>query len=302
MDDREIKQWDKRLDDQVKRGWDNYKHLHIDLSTARLDEPFRITGEYLYVEESSGATAIAKIKLNRNTNDALDLEKAVKIETVFTEVYITNEALQDEWLDLVFGINFKYKKKIDIEEIIGALNFLNGGPITTPAGVDLQITPGASGIVLFDSTVFLAATLYLNYGLTLAAGYICSLVNRFFMEHLTIPIGQGAAGVNTVGNLAPVNSTILGVCCRVTQAPGGGATTIDIGRTGAGNLDEFIDGIATALGTTGTFAANHDAATIGPVLNAIDRTLTLTTDVNVAVSDMKVRIVSFYRQEVPPGS
>ena len=111
MNDREIIQWDKRLADQVKRGWDNYKHLRIDLSTARIDESYGITGEYLYVEESSSAAALAKIKLNRNTNDALDLEKGVKIETVFIEVFITNDELQDEWIDLVFGINFKYKKK-----------------------------------------------------------------------------------------------------------------------------------------------------------------------------------------------
>ena len=104
MDDREIAQWNKRLADQVNRGWDNYKHIHIDLSTARIDEPVRITGEFLYVEESSGAAALAKIKLNRNTNDALDLEKGVEIDTVFIEVYITNEALEDEWIDLVIGI------------------------------------------------------------------------------------------------------------------------------------------------------------------------------------------------------
>ncbi|GAI07214.1 unnamed protein product, partial [marine sediment metagenome] len=64
---------------------------------------------------------------------------------------------------------------------------------------------------------------------------------------------------------------------------------------------EFIDGIATALGTTGTFVANHDAVTIWPILNEIDRTLTLTTDANVTISDMKVRIVVFYQQEVPPA-
>jgi len=116
MDDREIIQWDKRLADQVMRGWDNYKHLHIDLGTARLDEPTRITGEYVYVEDSSSSLAIAKIKLNRNTNDALDLKKDVKIETVFIEVYITNELLQDQWLDLVFGINFKYKRLARILE------------------------------------------------------------------------------------------------------------------------------------------------------------------------------------------
>lgn len=128
--DREIIQWDKRLADQVERGWDNYKHLHVDLSTARLDEPFVISGEYLYVEESSGAAAIAKIKLNRNTNDALDLEKGVKIETIFIEIFITNEAIEDGWLDLVSGINFKYKKKIAevVLSLFGAAGCVNVTP------------------------------------------------------------------------------------------------------------------------------------------------------------------------------
>lgn len=119
MDDRGILQWDKRLTDQARRGWDNYKHLHIDLSTARIDQSYLIAGEYLYVEQSSSADAIAKIKLNRVNNDALDLEKNVEIETVFIEIFVSNDALQDEWIDLVFGINFKYKKKIKGSGLIG---------------------------------------------------------------------------------------------------------------------------------------------------------------------------------------
>jgi len=111
MGDQEIIQWDKRLIDQVRRGWDNYKHLHIDLGTARLDQSYLIAGEFLYVEQSSSALALSKIKLNRKSNDAIDLEKYVKIETIFAEVFITNDALQDEWLDIVFGINFKYSKQ-----------------------------------------------------------------------------------------------------------------------------------------------------------------------------------------------
>lgn len=301
MDDREIKSWEQRLADQVKWDWDNYKHLHIDLSTARIDHPYRIAGEYLYVEQSSSALAIAKIKLNRNSNDALDLEKGVLIETIFIEIYITNDALQDEWLDLVFGINFKYKKKI-VNEAAGPFMFTTGGPLITPVGVNLTIEPGVGGMVNILSSLGVIGYIESALFLSVNASYGCNLRIKRIVEVLTIPVGQGAAGIVTVGNLAPANSTIIGVCCRVTQAPGGGATTLDIGRTGAGNLDEFIDGIATALGTTGTFAANHDAATTGPVLNAIDRTLTLTTDANVLVSDMKVRIVVFYREETPPTS
>ena len=112
--DRDIRNWDKRLMDQRARDWDNYAHLHIELSTAQENQSYLIAGEYLYVEESSSADAIAKIKLNRVSNESLDLEKGVRIETVFIEIFVTNDALEDEWLDLVFGINFKYHREMVI--------------------------------------------------------------------------------------------------------------------------------------------------------------------------------------------
>ena len=116
--DKDIKTWDRRLGEQVGQAWENYKHVRIDLTTARVDQPLLIAAEFIYVEERSGVLAVAKIKLNRNTNDALDLEKGVEIYTVFKEVYISNDALQGEWLDLVFGINFVYKKKIAEQSVL----------------------------------------------------------------------------------------------------------------------------------------------------------------------------------------
>ena len=109
--DRDIKTRDARLKEQSVRHWENYVHRRIDLSIARLDEPFAIPGEFVYVEERSSVLAVAKTKFQKNTNDALDLEKGVEIHTVFTQVFISNDALQDEWIDLTFGINFIYKKK-----------------------------------------------------------------------------------------------------------------------------------------------------------------------------------------------
>lgn len=328
-------QWLRELQEQVKKDWKNYFHRRIDLTEARADEPILIPGEFIYVEERSSAAAVAQIKLNRIRNDALDLEKGVTIKTTFIKVFITNAALDSEWIDLIFGINFEYKKKIvSPEEIDAVLNFLLGGPITTPAGVNLRIVPGAGGITqigdagaashglvanddffvsgkfevdgvaFFDAVSTFYNQLYMyNRNFIIPANIAFGYIDEYYdMEVLTIPVGQGAAGVVTVGNLARQDSTISALVCRVTQAPGGGATTIDIGRTGGGNLDEFIDGIATALGTTGTFAANHDAATTGPVLNAVNDTLTLTTDANVIGTDMKVRITTFYRRQIPPTS
>lgn len=327
-DTNNLRDWDKRLTEQYKRGWDNYVHRRIDLSVARIDEVFNIPGEFIYVEDRSSVLALAKIKFQKNIKDALDLEKGVEIHTVFTQVFISNDALQGEWLDLIFGINFVYKKKIAIDEIDAVLNFLTGGPIATPAGINLNIIPGAGGITqigdagvtsrglvanddLFvsgklevDGSAYFDGVAYFQ-GIALS-GAICLytswgswLDQQWSTEEITIPVGQGAAGVISAGILAPARTTIIACHCRVTQAPGGGATTIDIGRTG-GNLDEFIDGIGTALGTRGTFAGNHDAATVGPVFNVAANTLTLTTDFNVAISDMKVKVLLVYQEHSAP--
>lgn len=120
-------------------------------------------------------------------------------------------------------------------------------------------------------------------------------------EEITIAVGQGAAGVNTAINLAMANCIIAAVAVRVTLAPGGGATTFSMGRTG-GNIDEFIQALAVALGTTGTSAANGDGVNPGPVHNAAANTFVITTDANVTISDMKIRITVWYREIIPPNS
>jgi len=321
--DRDIKAWEKRLLDQAGQRYDNYIHRRIDLTTARVDEPLYIPGDYLYVEDSSDdKVAVAKIRFQRNTNDQLDLEEGNQFYTVFTQVFISNEALQGEWLDLFFGINFIYKKKIAGD------GFVN--PIVTAAGVDLVLLPGAGGITqigdagatsrglvanddlfvsgklevdgvaYFDGQVHLGAMLQTGSAIR-ANGTRGSYMDWFVKEEeeVTIPVGQGAAGVVSATTLVRANSIVLGVVCRVTQAPGGGAATLDIGRTNGGNLDEFIDGIATALGTNGLSTANHDAATPYPVLNGPVDTFTLTTDANVLVSDMKVRIYVYHALLLP---
>ena len=160
--DKDIRTWDQRLSEQVSLAWENYKHVRIDLSIARLDQPLLIAGEFIYVEERSNVAAVAKIKLNRNTNDALDLEKGVEIYTVFKEVYITNNALQGEWLDLVFGINFVYKKKIAEQEMI-----LFGGPGCVNVTPRFDFTAGQVWVLVDDVFVqYLVSGIEANIPLT----------------------------------------------------------------------------------------------------------------------------------------
>ncbi len=131
---------------------------------------------------------------------------------------------------------------------------------------------------------------YINY-VNANSSYLRELKKN---EEVTIPVGQGAAGVNGAQNLAPENSIIVAVAVRVTQAPGGGATLFDVGRTG-GNTDEFIQNLAAVLGTRSNSAADGDGVNAGPINNAINNTFVITTDANVTISDMKVRICVWYQ-------
>lgn len=210
MDDREIQQWDKRLADQVRRGWDNYKHLHIDLSVARADQSYLIAGEYLYVEDSSGDDAVAKIRVNRINNELLVLKSGVKIETVFIEIFVTNEALQEEWLNLVFGINFKY-------EIIGQISGEIGGGGITLANNEIQVTWAAANSVSIPfgnnatSDVFTFSTnssfghmqIKADNNGTPAAG---DTVDFFLLLTCGDPDGAGAAEYDTVNHALPLGT------------------------------------------------------------------------------------------------
>ena len=120
MGDRDIKNWDLRLKDQVLKGWENYFRRRIHLTDARTAEFWGVTGEFLYVEEVSSKSAAAAIRLNLNTNDEIDLQTGVVIKTVFKEFYITNTAQAGEWIDIIVGINFEYYKHHAGDAIAGA--------------------------------------------------------------------------------------------------------------------------------------------------------------------------------------
>jgi hypothetical protein len=112
-------------------------------------------------------------------------------------------------------------------------------------------------------------------------------------ELLEITAGNGLAGVNTVGNLAPADALILGVTTRGTQAPGGGATIFDVGVTGGGNDDSLISDSAVALNTTAVTPGGNDNTQM-PLANATATTLVLTTDANVVGASLIVRIALYY--------
>lgn len=120
-------------------------------------------------------------------------------------------------------------------------------------------------------------------------------------ELVTVSVGNGSGGVVTSGNLAPANSLIFGVSARVTDAPGGGATEYDIGVTGGGNQAALIDGAGVSIGTTAVSAGGNDGTAL-PIQNASDTTLTVTTDSDVTVDDMILRVVVYYMEIIASTS
>ena len=124
-------------------------------------------------------------------------------------------------------------------------------------------------------------------------------------EEVTFAIGEGhTAAKETTGNLAPANSIIVGGSFKVTQAPGGGAATIEIGVTG-GDLDLFIDGLSCdVLGESGRFFIDGEATAVAtkvPLVNKTAAKLSMTTDADVSVSAMKVLVTVWYYTLTPPA-
>ena len=98
--------WEERLGEQVKRGWENYKKKRLDLTVAQENLELNLAGGFLYVERVSSASAAATVRLNRNANDPIELTHQTKIFTVFTTLFITHAAQAGEWIDIIIGTDF----------------------------------------------------------------------------------------------------------------------------------------------------------------------------------------------------
>ena len=121
-------------------------------------------------------------------------------------------------------------------------------------------------------------------------------------ELVTVPVDSGLApAVESTANLFPANSLILGVCFRVVDAPGGGAALIDIGASG-GDLDLWIDGASCdVLGETGSSPKDSQVILTGPLYQRLAAKATLTTDADVTINDMIVRVTVYYMDFTPPA-
>jgi hypothetical protein len=121
------------------------------------------------------------------------------------------------------------------------------------------------------------------------------------VEDVTIPQGNGSTGFASSGTIAK-QGLILGATARVVTPDVAGATTVDVGITGLGTAAALIDDLDAATGgaTKESFGGND--GTSMPVTNSTDKTVTLTTNVNVVdVGGLTVRVEVWYMSLVAPS-
>ena len=176
----------------------------------------------------------------------------------------------------------------------------------TSHGLNTNDDVFVSGRLEIDGSVFFDGIPYFYYGCIEQGGSGTYLRQRQQAEIITIASGT-SSGVSAA-NLVTNKSITRAVLARVTQAPGGGPTNFDVGRTAGGNLDEFIDNQVVALNGTFNIAQHGDDTHKGPYFNADADTITVTvtdgagTPVNVAGADMKVKVVIFRTDMSEPTS
>ena len=238
-----IRDWDTRLKEQADRGWDNYLRRRIHLDVARNNDIWDICGEFLTIEEASSPLAVGSIRLNRDRNDAIDLERGTVIKTMFTRIFITHAALQDEWIDIVYGINFEYYKQhgfriqepLSVDDDGGSLTVDgavtiqeplsvddNGGSITVDGAVMIQEPLGIDdngGSITVDGTFWQATQPVSAAALPLPAGAATAANQLADGHNVTIDNAGGGAAINIQdgGNAITVDGTVTTVDNGVAQ-------------------------------------------------------------------------------------
>lgn len=203
-------EFDERLKDQVRNRWENYIKRRIDLSIARANEPYALAGKYVCVEDVSDSAVVVQIRFNKDGNDLLDLVDGLEIKTLFGQFYITNTAQADEWIDIIVGAEFEYKKT-------GQGAGGGGGGGVTLANNEIQVTWSAANSLSIaagnnaTSDLFTFSTngsfahiqLKADNDGTPAAG---DTVEFYLLLACGDPDGAGADEYDTVGHALPLGT------------------------------------------------------------------------------------------------
>lgn len=145
---------------------DFYTKKYLDLSVARTNEEFVVTGTFLYVLEATAGAEI-DIRFNRANNEAITLQHKFKINTPFERVYITNAAQAGKTITIVFApsselfdiiLPAEISSITSIGSIADPVTIINGALPTGATAVNKSVYNSAAII----HTVTAGKTLYLT--------------------------------------------------------------------------------------------------------------------------------------------
>ena len=98
------------LDEIKKERIKTYQILTLSLDNERVDEPFFISGNYLYVLDLDG---FVNLKFNEVSNDVISLQKYRTIKTPYYRLFITHPSQIGKIARLALGIETEYFEVLD---------------------------------------------------------------------------------------------------------------------------------------------------------------------------------------------
>uniref|UniRef100_A0A6M3JPJ2 Uncharacterized protein n=1 Tax=viral metagenome TaxID=1070528 RepID=A0A6M3JPJ2_9ZZZZ len=135
-----------------------------------------------------------------------------------------------------------------------------------------------------------------NYG-----GKGSVLISTSSTEEIIVPALSASAASSA--SLIPAGSIVKSVVARVIETTAAPVTNFDVGRTSAGNLDEYVMNKSIALNTTARSTVDGDGTFTGAQINAAADTITITLDGATGVGDpCTIRVTVYYDLEVAPTS
>lgn len=104
-----------------------YKILQLDLATARTDEEFVITGNYVYAITATDVDTTASLRFNEQFRSLVPLYLGRGVKAPFYRVFITNTAQAGKTIDLAFGVESETFEVFDVGKalsITGGISFV----------------------------------------------------------------------------------------------------------------------------------------------------------------------------------
>jgi hypothetical protein len=169
-----------------------YNVITIDLATARTDQAFTFTGNYLYALDATDITSTLSVRLNEKFRGLLPLVKGRAVRAPFYRLYVTNSAQAGKTLTLALGVESDTFEVFDVGKALDISGSLSEVELLTQDDSWL-FNSNAEKAFHGDKYVTTGSAWHQYAGLfNPAASGVVAYVKRFLFRNIT------SAGVNSI--------------------------------------------------------------------------------------------------------